>query len=134
MIMRKAIKSSVLIPAAMLFLILLQFDAVHPYVPVTYKVGDDEGWDLSIDMQAWARGKDFHSGDVLEFIYDEQFDVVVTNKTGHDTCTRYDEDTRFNTGDDKITLVFGANYFIDSVSNICAAGMKMAIDATAPPP
>ncbi|XVE67345.1 hypothetical protein DITRI_Ditri08aG0153100 [Diplodiscus trichospermus] len=133
MMMRKSV---IFVLAAMLCLImLLQFDAVHSSQPTTYMVGDDEGWHLIIDMETWPRGKDFHAGEILEFIYDDQmFDVVVTNQTGHDTCTVFDENQVFSSGDDKITLVFGPNYFIDSVSNVCAAGLKMAIDATAPPP
>ncbi|XP_021298492.1 uncharacterized protein LOC110427329 [Herrania umbratica] len=99
--MRKAIRGNSILALAIL-LLMLQYEAIHS-VPVTYKVGDDYGWDLSISLQAWTRGKNFHAGDIL--------------------------------GDDKIPLAFGGNYFICSTRpDLCAAGMKMAINATAPPP
>jgi hypothetical protein len=30
-----------------------------------YMVGDDSGWDLEVDYDAWARGKKFKVGDTL---------------------------------------------------------------------
>ncbi|KAK6284879.1 hypothetical protein POUND7_003831 [Theobroma cacao] len=132
--MRKAIRGSSILALGML-LLMLQYEATHS-APVTYKVGDDNGWDLSISLQAWTRGKHFHAGDILEFIYDEQlFNVVVVDKKGHDTCTANDGAMEFDSGDDKIPLAFGANYFIcNTQPDLCAAGFKMAINATAPPP
>ncbi|XVF68114.1 hypothetical protein PTKIN_Ptkin10aG0177000 [Pterospermum kingtungense] len=128
--------SSILAPAAaMLFFILLQlqYEAIHS-ASVTYLVGDEEGWDPVTDMEGWTKGKNFHAGDILEFKYDRGFDVSVVNKEGHDNCFVNAEAKQFSTGDDKIQLAFGANYFIDSKPALCAAGMKMAINATAPPP
>ncbi|XWS62536.1 hypothetical protein CRYUN_Cryun06bG0019800 [Craigia yunnanensis] len=139
--MRKGIRSSSkLVLVAVLVFMLLQFEAIysgipHSQQPTTYIVGDEEGWDLVIDMESWTRGKDFHAGDLLVFNYDYQmYDVVVVNQTGHDSCTVNDGAKVFNSGHDQIQLAFGANYFINSVSDVCAAGLKMAINATAPPP
>ncbi|XWS55218.1 hypothetical protein CRYUN_Cryun10bG0155900 [Craigia yunnanensis] len=93
------------------------------------------GWDLVIDMESWTQGKHFHAGDILVFKYDDQmFDVAVVNQTGHDSCTVNDGAKVYNSGNTNIHLVFGANYFIDSAVDVCAAGLKMAINATAPPP
>ncbi|OMO79946.1 Plastocyanin-like protein [Corchorus capsularis] len=98
--------------------------------PSTYIVGGEDGWDLAIDMQSWARGKKFHA----VFKYDDQrFDVAVVNKEGHDSCSVNEGAKVFDSGYDKIRLAFGPNYFIDSAPDVCAAGMKMAINATAPP-
>ncbi|XVF68113.1 hypothetical protein PTKIN_Ptkin10aG0176900 [Pterospermum kingtungense] len=86
--------------AAILFLMLLQFEAnIHSK---TYMVGDDEGWDLSIDMQSWARGKNFFAGDTLVFKYDDRFDVAVVNQAGHDSCTVNEGAKVFASGDDEI--------------------------------
>jgi hypothetical protein len=30
-----------------------------------FLVGDDEGWTINFDYQAWAKGKEFHVGDKL---------------------------------------------------------------------
>ncbi|GMI74410.1 early nodulin-like protein 22 [Hibiscus trionum] len=129
-----------ILPAAVLVIImLLQFQAIDSRTldskPVTYRVGDEFGWDLTIDMQSWTRGKNFHAGDILVFVYDSQsFDVALVNQTGFDTCTVNDGAKVLDSGKNKIQLAFGANYFIDSVASVCAGGMKMAINATAPPP
>ncbi|KAK6244203.1 hypothetical protein QUC31_010612 [Theobroma cacao] len=87
-------------------------------------------------LEGWTRGKNFLTSDILEFIYDEQlFNVVVVDKKGHDTCTVNDGAMEFDSGDDKIPLAFGANYFICSTQpDLCAAIIKMAINATTPPP
>ncbi|XVE94035.1 hypothetical protein REPUB_Repub01dG0245500 [Reevesia pubescens] len=116
---------------------LLQFEAIHSRIidsqPTTYMVGDDEGWDLSINMQSWTKGKNFHAGDFLVFKYDDRFNVVIVNEEGYDSCTVNDGAKEFNSGNDKIQLAFGSNYFIDSEADVCAAGLKMAINATTPP-
>ncbi|XVF37014.1 hypothetical protein REPUB_Repub19eG0108900 [Reevesia pubescens] len=131
---------NIVVPTTTLFLILLlQFDVIHSRIhyssqPTTYMVGDEEGWDLVIDMQSWARGKNFHAGDIIVFKYDDQmFDVTMVNQAGHDSCNINDGAKVFESGNDKIQLAFGANYFIDSTTDVCATGMKMAINATAPP-
>ncbi|MBA0777523.1 hypothetical protein Gotri_005534 [Gossypium trilobum] len=104
----------------MVILMVLQFGAIHSK-PTTYMVGDEDGWDSGLDMEV--------------FTYDgQQFDVAVVNQTGHDSCTLNEGAKVFHSGNDKIQLAFGANYFIDTVADLCAAGMKMAINATAPPP
>ncbi|GMI87961.1 early nodulin-like protein 22 [Hibiscus trionum] len=128
--------SSILIPAMLFFMVFeLQYEAIHSYTPVHYMVGDEDGWDPVISMQGWAQGKHFHAGDVLEFKYDDAFDVSIVDKAGYDDCFVSDTSIQFSDGDDNITLAFGANYFISSLpTNICAGGMKMAINATAPPP
>ncbi|KAK6232167.1 Phytocyanin domain - like 10 [Theobroma cacao] len=123
--MRNAIRGSSILALAML-LLMLQYEAIHS-APTTYMVRDDNGW---------TRGKNFLTSDILEFIYDEQlFNVVVVDKNGHDTCTVNDGAMEFDSGDDKIPLAFGANYFICSTQpDLCAAIIKMAINATTPPP
>jgi hypothetical protein len=30
-----------------------------------FMVGDDKGWTVNFDYQAWAKGKEFHVGDKL---------------------------------------------------------------------
>ncbi|XP_039056794.1 basic blue protein-like [Hibiscus syriacus] len=129
------IGSSILLPAMVFFMVFwFEYDVVHSYMPQHYIVGGEEGWDPVITMQGWAQGKDFHAGDVLEFIYDQKFDVAIVDKEGHDTCTVSDKSIQFFDGDDNITLAFGPNYFICSFPDICAIGLQLAINATAPPP
>ncbi|OMO92085.1 Plastocyanin-like protein [Corchorus olitorius] len=115
-------------------LVLMIYCVAISTAAVTYKVGDEEGWDPVVSMESWTKGKTFFAGDVLEFIYDDPYDVAVVNKTAHDDCSLNDASIVLErTGDNKYTLPFGANYFIDSHPDICALGLKMAIDAKAPP-
>ncbi|KAE8725997.1 Leucine-rich repeat family protein isoform 1 [Hibiscus syriacus] len=134
--MRMAIRgSSVLIPVMVFLMVFqLQYEAIHSYTPVHYMVGDEDGWDPVISMEGWAKGKDFHAGDVLEFVYGSGIDVSIVDQEAHDDCSVNDKSIEFSTGDDNITLAFGANYFICSRPIVCQAGLKLAINATAPPP
>ncbi|KAK6228603.1 hypothetical protein QQP08_005060 [Theobroma cacao] len=67
--MRKTVRGSSILALAML-LLMLQYETIHS-APTTYVVGDDNGWDPSISLEGWTRGKNFHADDILEFIYDE---------------------------------------------------------------
>ncbi|XP_039065806.1 uncharacterized protein LOC120211302 [Hibiscus syriacus] len=112
----------------------LQYEAIHSYTPVHYMVGDEDGWDPVIRMEGWTQGKDFHAGDALEFVYDRGIDVSIVDKEAHEDCSVNDTSKEFSTGDDSITLAFGVDYFIYSKPDICRAGLKVAINASAPPP
>ncbi|OMO79945.1 Plastocyanin-like protein [Corchorus capsularis] len=82
-------------------------------------------------MESWTQGKTFHA--VFKY-NDQSFDVVMVNKEGHDSYSVNEGAKVFDSGYDKIGLAFGPNHFIDSTPDVCAAGMKMAINAAAPPP
>ncbi|KAK8582629.1 hypothetical protein V6N13_069410 [Hibiscus sabdariffa] len=127
--------SSVRIPAMVFFMVFqLQYEAIHSYTPVHYLVGDEDGWDPVITGVSWSNGKKFYAGDVLEFKYDRGIDVSVVDEEAFDDCAVNDKSIEYSTGDTNLTLAFGANYFICSRPLICQAGLKLAINATAPPP
>lgn len=48
-------------------LVAIAFFVVFPSMVLAkqYVVGDDEGWDGNVDLQAWADDKTFNLGDVL---------------------------------------------------------------------
>ncbi|KAJ6991087.1 hypothetical protein D5086_015301 [Populus alba] len=122
--------------ATLLSLIFQQCYIARAKGPVTFVVGDDLGWTLDGYPESWTLGKKFYAGDILEFKYDtEDANVVVVDKKDHDDCSVSDTSVFYSSGDDKIQLQFGANYFICSWPlNQCQMGMKVAINATAPPP
>ncbi|XP_011022927.1 PREDICTED: basic blue protein [Populus euphratica] len=124
------------IASVLLSLIFQQCYIARAKGPVTYVVGDDLGWTLEANPESWTRGKKFYAGDILEFKYDtEDANVVAVEKKDHDDCSVSDTSAFYGSGDDKIQLQFGANYFICSwPPNQCQMGMKMAINATARPP
>ncbi|XP_010534192.1 PREDICTED: basic blue protein-like [Tarenaya hassleriana] len=100
----------------------------------TIIVGDEDGWDMINPMYTWTEGKTFYAGDILVFNYDYQrSNVYVVNQTAYETCIPNEGATLYESGHDKIQLVFGDNYFIGAYyPEDCAAGLKMAVNALAP--
>jgi hypothetical protein len=48
------------------FFILAIVAILVPSILATdFVVGDDKGWTINFDYQAWAQGKEFHVGDTL---------------------------------------------------------------------
>ncbi|KAJ4827786.1 hypothetical protein Tsubulata_021260 [Turnera subulata] len=97
-----------------------------------YFVGDaDLGWSGLVSMESWPEGKHLYAGDVLIFNYDpsDGTNVVVVDKKGHDDCEATPGAKFYNSGNDRIALQFGPNYFI-STNGLCPMGLKMAINAT----
>jgi hypothetical protein len=53
-------------PSPQYFFILAIAAILVPSVSATeFVVGDDKGWNINLDYQAWAQGKEFHVGDTL---------------------------------------------------------------------
>jgi hypothetical protein len=53
-------------PSPQYFFILAIAAILVPSVSATeFVVGDDKGWNINFDYQAWAQGKEFHVGDTL---------------------------------------------------------------------
>ncbi|KAK8519574.1 hypothetical protein V6N13_133468 [Hibiscus sabdariffa] len=93
-----------------------------------YTVGDVSGWHLGVS--GWPKGKSFKAGDVLEFKYTKFFhDVVVVDKRGYKWCRIPSGAPKFTTGEDRVTLKKGENYFICSFRFHCLFGMKIAVTA-----
>uniref|UniRef100_A0A0D9VS45 Plantacyanin n=1 Tax=Leersia perrieri TaxID=77586 RepID=A0A0D9VS45_9ORYZ len=84
--------------------------------------------DWSFGADSWSRGKNFRAGDVLVFSYDPSaHNVVAVDAGGYNGCR--ESGTKYNSGNDRITLGPGTSYFICSISGHCGAGMKMAVTA-----
>ncbi|EEF33767.1 Chemocyanin precursor, putative [Ricinus communis] len=130
-----AAKGVVVFSTFMLFSILFHCSGVHARRPAIYRVGDGFGWSPTTSMEVWPQGKKFYAGDILVFKYDDQlYNVVVDDKEGHDTCTVSEKSVTYDSGNDRIELVYGHNYFICGNPDDCQAGMKMVVYAEAPPP
>ncbi|CAN6297506.1 unnamed protein product [Urochloa humidicola] len=96
----------------------------------TYVVGDDAGWDVAVDYEAWARGKNFKVGDTLVFRYDTlgEKDVVVVDARGYAECTAPDNAPALTSGDDHFVLgQAGQFFFICQGEGECESGMKLAV-------
>ncbi|XP_048131622.1 uncharacterized protein LOC115746443 [Rhodamnia argentea] len=97
---------------------------------IEFMVGDDRGWTLNFDYQAWAEGKQFYVGDKLVFMYPQgAHNVLKVNGTGFQQCAAPAGTVALTTGSDVIPLLTpGRKWYICGIGNHCAAGnMKLVI-------
>ncbi|THU70287.1 hypothetical protein C4D60_Mb08t23420 [Musa balbisiana] len=93
-----------------------------------YTVGDSKGW--TFNTVGWPKGKRFRAGDVLVFKYSSTaHNVVAVNAAGYSRCTTPRGSRVYKTGNDRIRLRKGTNYFICNFAGHCQAGMKIAVTA-----
>ncbi|KAJ0981348.1 hypothetical protein J5N97_009603 [Dioscorea zingiberensis] len=94
-----------------------------------YTVGDKKGW--TFNTANWPSGKKFKAGDVLIFKYDPKVhNTVIVNAAGYKGCTTPKGSKVLTTGNDRVRLAKGTNYFICSFAGHCQAGMKIAVTAS----
>ncbi|PKU72740.1 basic blue protein [Dendrobium catenatum] len=109
----------------LLFLMLLQSELAESAI---YTVGNQNGW--TFNSAAWTKGKRFRAGDVLIFKYSPSVhNVVAVNAAGYNACTTPKGSKIYKSGNDRITLVKGPNYFICNFPAHCESGMKMLVNA-----
>ncbi|KAK4802911.1 hypothetical protein SAY86_001114 [Trapa natans] len=88
-----------------------------------YTVGGVRGW--GFDSASWPGGKRFRAGDTLVFNYNPAFhNVVVVPRSAYLGCTTPTGAKVYQTGNDKVMLVRGPNYFICNFPGHCQSGMK----------
>ncbi|KAL7182902.1 hypothetical protein ACSBR1_041560 [Camellia fascicularis] len=95
-----------------------------------FTIGDDNGWLLDYNYQAWAMGKDFHVGDRLIFNYPQgAHNVLKVNGTEFQQCAAPAATVALTTGNDVIPLLTpGRKWYMCGVGRHCATGnMKLAI-------
>ncbi|KAJ1697296.1 hypothetical protein LUZ63_005808 [Rhynchospora breviuscula] len=94
-----------------------------------YTVGGNNGWSFS--AASWPKGKTFKAGDVLVFKYNPSVhDVVPVNGAAYKGCRAPGGAKAYKSGNDRITLARGRNFFICSNAGHCQSGMKVAVTAT----
>ncbi|KAG4176242.1 hypothetical protein ERO13_A11G232600v2 [Gossypium hirsutum] len=82
-----------------------------------YLVGDDSGWTINFDYQAWAKDKVFYVGD--KFGYHNVFKV---NGTAFKNCDIPPANQALSSGNDTVVLnTLGRKWYICGVSNHCSA-------------
>ena len=86
-------------------------------------------------MQAYVHGQltvsSWHTiGAGAVFKYDSTaHNVVAVNAAGYKGCSAPRGAKVYNSGNDRVTLARGTNYFICSIPGHCQAGMKVAVTA-----
>ncbi|XP_021857915.2 basic blue protein-like [Spinacia oleracea] len=109
--------------------ILYLLTITKPAYATDFTVGDAKGW--TFNVKNWPEGKSFKAGDVLAFNYDkERHNVVVVSKEGYDKCYEPTPSKIYQTGNEKISLASGPNYFICSFPSHCHNGVKIAVNAS----
>ncbi|CAM8876894.1 unnamed protein product [Rhodiola kirilowii] len=114
-------------------MILVMFVFVAIVVPTSFAtefiVGDETGWTINFDYQAWAAEKKFYVSDNLVFKYPVGVhNVHKVNLTAFQQC-QIPSTAPLTTGNDKITLATpGKKWYICGVGKHCVAGnQKLAI-------
>ncbi|KAK8590011.1 hypothetical protein V6N12_024397 [Hibiscus sabdariffa] len=95
-----------------------------------FTVGDDEGWGLGIDYNAWVQGKQFFVGDNLVFKYMAgAHNVYKVSGDEFQNCTVPSNNSNGSfSGNDTIRLATAGNkWYICGVSGHCQAGQKLKI-------
>ncbi|RLN04594.1 blue copper protein-like [Panicum miliaceum] len=98
---------------------------------VTFTVGDTQGWNLGVDYDTWARGKNFSVGDTLVFNFPTgTHDVLVVSKSDYDGCNTGSAMNTIQTSPATVTLTSADNqYYICGISTHCSSGgMKLAVN------
>ncbi|XP_022719656.1 basic blue protein-like [Durio zibethinus] len=104
-------------------------------------VGGNDGWNVGVNYQEWAKGKQFIVGDTLVFQYKPgAHNVYKVNGTDFQNCNvPTNNSLGLFSGNDTIKLAAAGNkWYICGVSGHCDAGQKLNItvldSATAPTP
>ncbi|XP_058742168.1 blue copper protein 1a-like [Vicia villosa] len=98
-------------------------------VATDFVVGDEKGWTLGVDYQAWAADKVFHLGDTLTFNYVAGKDSVVrVNGSDFQSCSVPWAAPVLGSGNDKVVLTtYGRRWYISGFANHCKNGQKLVI-------
>ncbi|PON64087.1 Phytocyanin domain containing protein [Trema orientale] len=110
-----------------LFIILAIIAIFVPSISaVEYIVGDESGWTVNFDYQAWATGKEFHVGDKLIFKYPQGVhNVFKVDGGGFRQCTAPAGAEPLSSGNDTITLATpGRKWYICGVAQHCEVGKQ----------
>uniref|UniRef100_A0A7C8ZG82 Phytocyanin domain-containing protein n=1 Tax=Opuntia streptacantha TaxID=393608 RepID=A0A7C8ZG82_OPUST len=101
----------------------------------TYVVGDSNGWDISTDLDSWAKGKKFVVGDVLLFQYASYHSVCELAKEEFESCKTSNALKTSTTGNTTFSLTKpGDRYFSCGNRMHCLGGMKIQVHVEAKPP
>ncbi|CAI9767597.1 unnamed protein product [Fraxinus pennsylvanica] len=94
-----------------------------------YVVGDNSGWDISTDLDTWAKDKRFTVGDDLLFQYSSSHSVSEVTKQNYKGCNTTNVLQSGSNGNTSFALSSpGDRYFICGNRLHCYAGMKIHVN------
>uniref|UniRef100_A0A0E0LW26 Phytocyanin domain-containing protein n=1 Tax=Oryza punctata TaxID=4537 RepID=A0A0E0LW26_ORYPU len=116
---------------AMLIVVVGCATTADSAMEMDFHVGDAQGWTTGVDYVAWAKGKQFEANDTLVFRHvRNQHTVTEVTKSDYDACAVSGNPISNFEGSALVTFIplsVGTHYFICTVGNHCASGMKLAI-------
>ncbi|XP_042506827.1 basic blue protein-like [Macadamia integrifolia] len=94
-----------------------------------YTVGGTSGWDVSTDLQSWAKSKTFYVGDVLLFLYTSStYTVNEVTRNNFNGCNLARALQIYSGGNSSITLTKpGDRFFVCGNKLYCCGGMKLQV-------
>ncbi|KAK9078003.1 hypothetical protein SSX86_002060 [Deinandra increscens subsp. villosa] len=116
-------------PSFLLLALLAITGFASTCLATTYTVGDSSGWDISTDVDSWARDKHFAVGDVLSFQYSSSHSVAEVNRDSYQGCntTNVLQPTSSNGNTTFALTKPGDRYFVCGNRLHCYAGMKLHV-------
>ncbi|BBH03244.1 uclacyanin 1 [Prunus dulcis] len=132
---KEAIPTPISMASSNLYIILATLAVFAPSVLATdYVVGDDKGWTINFDYQAWAQGKSFYVGDNLVFNYPKGAHTVLkVNGTGFQQCAAPLDSVPLTSGKDVINLATpGRKWYICGVAQHCELGNQKLLITVLP--
>ncbi|ERM94118.1 basic blue protein [Amborella trichopoda] len=109
-------------------LVFVFFGLLELSTATTYTVGDSGGWTFGVSD--WPKGKKFVAGDVLVFNYPAgNHNVVPVNADGYNSCSVPPGSKTYTSGEDRVTLNKGDNFYICGFADHCDAGMQIQANA-----
>ncbi|KAG7972377.1 hypothetical protein I3843_07G180400 [Carya illinoinensis] len=95
----------------------------------TYLVGGNSGWDISTDLDSWAKGKTFFVGDVLLFQFSSSNSLEEVTQKNFNNCNTTNVLKSYINGNTTVTLSKpGPRYFISGNKLYCLGGMKLQVN------
>lgn len=104
-------------------LVLLYFSGCSATV---YVVGGNSGWDISTDLDSWAKDKTFAAGDTLLFQYSQYHSVSEVTEENYKGCNTSNVIQSSSNGNASFALTGpGDRYFVCGNRLHCLGGMKL---------
>ncbi|EYU20166.1 hypothetical protein MIMGU_mgv1a022640mg [Erythranthe guttata] len=109
--------------------VILSFYYASVCSATVYTVGDNSGWDISTDVNSWAKDKSFSVGDTLLFQYSQYHTVNEVKRDNYEGCNTTNNVIRSSSnGNASFALTGpGERYFVCGNRLHCLGGMKLHV-------
>ncbi|KAL8539508.1 hypothetical protein ACS0TY_001208 [Phlomoides rotata] len=114
---------------APLLLLFIFHSLTSPSSAAVYTVGENSGWDISTDLDSWAKDKTFSVGDTLLFQYSQSHSVSEVSKENYEGCNTTKVLDSSSNGNTTFALTGpGDRFFVCGNRLHCLGGMKLQVN------